>query len=348
MKQLTLVNISEELYDTLLNSFPSQLEYCENIYPLFYGTSNKNKLYFNEEYIIIKQCKFNYIYKVLYGKSFFEEDPTNWKQIKLRVDKSIEKAESIVDGTHCYNYIMDILTSYYSKEEIEDILNTHVEEKNKNYEQYHYKYVITDNNIHKFPNCYKYDITKAHAAAIIALFPKSEKDIMHLLEISKKAKNSGDIAKSKKYKNYVNYFVGALCNHGHRLTYNYIVHNVTRKLFDTYNYTKGMLLYANTDSFTVYQPEKILNPSDKVGDFKLEYKGDIYIYKDDNYWLMQYGNEFVGSSKVITRKYCDFSKGQVVHYTNKRTFICEDDKGKKHYRNEVTDICTEKVNVVEH
>lgn len=346
---LSMINIGEELYDKLLNSFPSQLKYCENIYALFNGTYNKNKLYYDDEYIVIKKCKFNYIYKLLYGKSFYKnESATDWKQVKLRLDLNVERAEAVDDGTHCYNYITDILKKYYTEEEIENILNSHVEEEDDAYSQYHFTYAVINNKINKFSNCYKYDITKAHASAIIHLFPKSKNSILKLLKLSKKYKDEGNMELSNKYKNYVNYYVGALCRHGHRLTYNYIVHNVTRKLLATYNFTKGVLLYANTDSFTVYNPDKILEHSDEIGEFKLEYKGDIYIYQDKNYWLMQYGKDFVGSSKIITRKYCDLSKGIVVHYDNKRTFVCKDSKGKNHYRIEVENICTEKVNVVEH
>ena len=348
MKQLRLILICEELYDKILNTFPSQLQYENNIYEYFHGSEDKNKIYFNEDYIVIKECKLNYVYKLLYGKNLIS-CPTDWKQIKLHLDKSINGAYTLPDGNQCYNYINKKLKKYYSEEEIESILNSHEEGYDENLKQFHYNYPALEDKIHKFGNCYKYDITKAHASEIIHLFPKASKDILNILHESEKAKKQGNLNDCRRFKNYVNLYVGALCRHNHRLTYNYIVHRVTKKVLDAWKYTGGLLLYANTDSFTVFNSNNILDTSNvQIGDFKLEHHGDIYIYRDSNYWIMQYGNEKVGSCKLYVRDKMDLSKGIVCHYDLTRTYICTDYTGKKHYREEISNICTEKVNVVEH
>ena len=347
MKQLRYIEVCEKIYDEILNSFPSQLEYKEDIYNYFYGFDDKNKVYYNEEYLIIKECKFNYIYKKLFGKGFIES-PTDWKQCRLRLNKDIDKAMALPNGTQCYNFITKRLKKFYSDEEIENILNSHEEEYSYEYKQYHYTYPSVEGLVMKFNNCYKYDITKAHASAIISLFPLAKDEIMNLIKIAQKAKQNGDLNTCQRYKNYVNLYVGALCRHGHKGTYYYIVHRVTKKLFDAYAYTGGKMLYANTDSFTVYNPINILEASLEVGEFKLEYTGTIYIYQDVNYWLMEFGNEQVGSCKKYVRNKIKLSEGVVAHYKQNRIYIGKDDKGNKHYRMEIKDICTEKVNVVEH
>ena len=351
-KQLLLINISEELYDKLLNSFPSQLVYCHNIYETFYGTKDKNKLYFNEEYIVIKLCKFNYIYKLLYGYEYTNCE-TDWKQVKLRLDRTVKTAEHIPNGHQCYLYITGLLKKFYTEEEIDNILLSHTEPYNEEYKQYHYTYNSILDDVIKFTDCYKYDITKAHASAIINLFPKAKNVIMNLLKKSALAKKNKDYETANRYKAYVNYYVGYL-NHKnsdgiakYEGTYNYIVQNVTKKIFKALKYTGGQLLYANTDSFTVSKPNNTLTPSTEIGEFKLEYSGDIYIYQDSNYWLMEFGEEKVGSCKIIARKNISLKDGIVAHYKAKRIYICTDNFGKKHYRTEVEEICTEKVNVVE-
>lgn len=348
MKQLKYIEIAEDIYHEILASFPSQIVYKEDIYNYFYGFEDKNKIYYDDnEYIVIKECKFNYIYKKLYGKNFLD-NPTDWKQCRLRLNKEIDGAMSLPNGTQCYNFINKRLKKYYSDEEIEDILNSHEEEYNEEFKQFHYTYPSIEGLILKFKNCYKYDITKAHASAIIALFPKAKPDIIKLLKEAQKFKKQGNLNECQRYKNYVNLYVGALCRHGHRGTYYYIVHSVTKKLIDTYKYTGGKLLYANTDSFTICKPNNILEPSKEVGEFKLEYQGDIYIYQDTNYWLMEYGNEQVGSCKKFVRKHIKLSEGIVAHYTQNRIYIGTDSKDRKHFRLEIKNICTEKVNVVEH
>ena len=347
MRQLKLITISEEIYDKILNSFPSQLQFEDNIYQYFYGSKDKNKIYFNNDYIVIKECKFNYIYKLIFNKNFIN-NPTEWKQIKLKLDKTINDAVCLPDGNQCYIYINKMLKKYYTEEQIENILNSHEEDEDENLKQFHFTYAAMEGVVHKFTNCFKYDITKAHAFEIISLFPLAKDGLIKILKEAENAKKQGNLGEYQRFKNYVNLYVGALCRHGHRKTYNYIVHKVTRKIFTSYGLSGGILLYANTDSYTVCKPKSIINTSREIGDFKLEYHGDIYIYQDNNYWLMEYGNELVGSCKKYVRDNIKLSEGQVVHYKINREYICTDLNNQKHYREEIKDICIEKVNVVEH
>lgn len=346
--QLTMLDIGEELYDEILRTYEANLVLTDNIYEKFYGSSDKIAVYYDDcKWIVMTQHRFDWVYYTLYGEYYFDDGVECWKQIKLRLDRNVDKAIKKISGTVAWNYINGkILSKYYSMNEIDNILSNY--ELDNGLKQFHYQKTLIDNDVHRYTNCQKYDITKAHASMLITMFPKAEKDMLGLLKKSAKYKEQGNYEVAQRYKDYINYYVGALCRHKHRKTYNYIVDAITNKLYKAMDITGGELLYANTDSFTVCDAHDILHTSNNVGEFKLEHNGDIYIHRGDNYWLMQYGDEMVGSSKITTRKYCNLKEGIVVKYKVNRILIGEDNKGKKYYREEVNNLCTEKVNVVEH
>lgn len=344
--QLRRFEVNSLVWDEIQKAYESELEYTDDIYSKFYGYSDKHKIYFNDEYIVMQEYRFNYICKNIYNKDIIEK-PTIWKQIVIRLNEDVDKPLKQITGTKAYEYVMELLLKDYSKEEIENILNAHTAEYDANLKQFHYNYNTPEKNtVYKFNYVYKYDIHKAHASVIMLLFPKSKQRILEVLKKAEKAKKQGKLELAKEYKDYLNLFVGALCINNHRPTYNYIVQYITNKLMNTYNYN-GQLIYANTDSFCVTNPTTILSDSKEFGEFGLEYEGPAYVCRGDNYQIYKFGEDIKGSCRRKIRNLFDFENGIIVHYTQNRHLIGTDKYGAKKFRAELTNICTEKVNVVE-
>ena len=93
----------------------------------------------------------------------------------------------------------------------------------------------------------------------------------------------------------------------------------------------------------VKSPKNILSTSKELGDFKLEYSGNTYFYRDTNYMLYQIGNELKGSCPLKVREQINLKKGEVVHFTNKGV---KDDEGNLLYIDQVN-ITKEKIDIYE-
>ena len=337
MKQLVRYEADSLIINKIYELFPSYLIKDEDIYSKFYGYYNKDIIYYNNEYLIITEVRFNYAVKQVYNTTVIN-NPACWKQVVVRLDDTVNIPNKTITGTYAYNYVMNnILLKKYTTDEVEYILNSHIAEYDSNLKQFHYDYMVDEQNvIYKFKEVYKYDIHKAHASILISLFPKCKDLIIKILNKSKQEKNKGNIAKSREYKAYINYFIGALCNHGHRLTYNYIVQTITKKLLNTYDNLGGQLIYANTDSLCVINPTNIIPDMPEYGEFGLEYKGPAYIVYGNNYVLYKF-DDYVGSCRKVVRDKFDLPNG----------IICNYKVNKIGNRMEIKDLCIEKVNVVE-
>lgn len=345
--QLKRFEVNSILWNEIQKTYESELIYTDNIYDKMYGYPDRHKIYFSDEWMIIQEFRFNYICKKIYNEDIIPE-PTTWKQITLRLNNDVNKPSKLITGTYAYNYIMTLLKKDYNADEIDNILKSHTAEYNDDLKQYHVPYnTPLKNTVIKFNEVYKYDIHKAHASIIMQLFPKSKNRILTILKKAEKAKKAGNIELASNYKQYTNLFVGALCRKGYRETYNYIVQNITKKLFSTIEKVKGQIIYSNTDSFAVVYPENILPDSKEFGEFGLEYHGPVYFCKGDNYNIYKFGNDMKGSCAKIVRDQLDLENGIIAHYTSNRYLIGQDQYGRNKYRTEITNICTEKVNVVE-
>jgi hypothetical protein len=348
--QLRRYNVNTIVWDKILKEYSSELVYTDNIYDKLYGYSDKRKIYLNDEWLIIQEFRFNYICKEIYNKDIIDA-PTIWKQIALRLDDTVDEPIKQITGTYAYNYMITLFKKDYTEQEIEDILNSHVAEYDKSLAQYHKDYnTPLKNTIIKFNHVYKYDIHKAHASVLMTMFPKSKNRILTILRKADRAKAAGNEALAKNYKDYPNLTVGMLARKGYKKTYNYIVQTITKKLLSTIEKVEGLngqTIYSNTDSFAVIYPDNILPDSKEFGEFGLEYEGPAYVCKGDNYTIYKFGDDLKGSCKKIVRDQFDFENGIIVHYKQNRYLIGIDKDNKKHYRTEITDICTEKVNVVE-
>ena len=347
MKQLRRYNVNTTVWDLIMKTYESELVHADNIYEKFYGYQDKHKIYFNDEYLIIQEFRFNYICKLVYNSNYIDK-PTTWKQIVIRLDDTVQNPMKQITGTTAYNKIMELLEKHYTKDEIINILNSYKNEYDDGLKQFHYDYGTPDRNIiYKFNNVYKYDIHKAHASMVIKMFPKAKCQIINLLNKAKRAKKLGKLDEAKIYKDYTNLFVGMLKRKGYEGAYNYIVQTITTKLLETYDLSQGQLIYSNTDSFAVLDPKNILPDSPEFGEFGLEYHGPAYVCKGDNYIVYKFGDDVKGSCRKLVRDKFDFENGIIVHYNQNRYLIGTDQYGRKKFRTEINNICTERVNVVE-
>lgn len=343
MVELKLLELPEKDFNEILNLFPGKVQKVNNIYDYFCGSPGNKKPIFTDgnEWIVCQEYIVDYVSNCIEGC-------TTWKQIRVRKNVTLNKPQKTYNGSYCYNYIMKIVKKYYSEDDIVDIMNKHSYEKTDSSDdkQFHYYYNCKQYEITKLKNCYKYDINGAHAFAVFNLFPKAKEDLQKLYNKKDEYKAKGNIEESNKIKALFNYFVGELCNKGYRNTYNYIIKKVTDVLVQVMKITDGQLVYANTDGFVVSNPKKLLPPSNEIGMFKLEGSGDMYVYKDKNYWLLEYTNskgsvEHVGSCKLEVRKYISLANGDIVHYDNVREYIGKDSRGNDHFTVKVENIIKE-------
>lgn len=337
MTELKLIEVPEEVFNYILENWSSRVEISHSIQKsCFCGTSNKNKIYTdNYEWIVCSEYILNYVSNVLYNKDCIK-GATHWKQVRVR-KQDVEHITQTYNGSYCYNYIMRIVGKYYTKEEIEEIFNTHSREYDAALKQIDRKVHIEFNKIYKFENCYYYDINGAHSYMVMSLFPKAKKDLMALYRKKNYYKKKGDMDGYNKIKALFNYFVGELCNKGYRGTYNYIVQETTKRINAATDELGGIVLYIKTDSIVVSNPVKTLNTSNELGDFKLEGSGTMYWYEEMGYNVLEYQNtkgeyEQKGTCLKQVRHLIQLRNNRVVHYTRKRVYIGEDTKGNKLYK----------------
>ena len=303
MKLLPTYEVRADIFDKILYDLSVHTEYEADLQKWSYGYKNRNTIYYNEEYLICKECVLDYYCDCI-------TDSTSWKQCKLRKVLNAEKpVQKTITGNYAWNYIIRILNKYYTAIEIEEIFNNNEADYSEDYKQFHYNLPLEEDELVKYKNCFKYDINGAHCDAIVNLFPKAYDEFIKLYLKRKEI---------PMYKQLFNFFVGELCRKGHRRTYNWIVQRTTKKLYETMDITKGTLIYANTDGYIVQRPEVEINTSKELFDFKLEYSGDVYVYQSNNYILYQCGDNKTGSCRCDVRDDIDLRVGKVFNYTIQR------------------------------
>ena len=218
--------------------------------------------------------------------------------------------EKGITGGKAWKFMMQLLSKYYpNKDELDECFSKHVRKYNPDLTQWHENRVddFDCNYIFKYENCRKYDINGAYASALIEIFPKAKEAILKLYSERKIRPINKD---------YINYFVGCFCCYGHRGTYNYIVQKIHKQMAQAMSHCDGKLLYANTDGFAITDYKNVLKTSKTLGEFKLEYEGDIYIYTGENYWIMQQANDgkITGNLLHTARKHVNLMEGMVVKY----------------------------------
>ena len=242
------------------------------------------------------------------------EKQDGWKQLLCRIVFDDNNANiAPINGLQAYLGVMKILGKYYTKDEIDLIMNKHSVERDPNNIQVHYTNKdIEQNLIYYYPNCIKYDINGAHHSVLCELFPKASKDFEQLF-INRKL--------CPETKMLINFFVGYLCRVGYRGTYNWIIQRATNLLMKKTELIAldmdAEVLYVNTDGILVSNGIQ-LPTSDKLGDFRLEYKGPACICWGNNYWIYQTKDEIKGSMPLKIRNKVNLFEGKTVEYKSHR------------------------------
>lgn len=295
MKKIYLkrYKVSEDIFNKILLNQKERIKY-DDLDKYKYGYKDKKTIIYNGVDCFI--CR----------EMFVTVKPVDsiWKQVFVILDRGLEKGTFVHDirGNDAWNKMTRLLEKYYSTDEITKIFNTHTHNECK---PMHFNPIKVSNKIKKYSNCYKYDINSAYCSAYITMFPKAAKDILKLYE---------DRHIHPENKQILNYFNGMLKRKGYEGTYYWVVNKTNEKMRGALNKVGGTILYINTDGFIVKDPCNPLIHSMQLGEFKEEYKGDIYVYIDKNYFIIQTGDKFTGNCLLAAREKLNLSKGIVVHY----------------------------------
>lgn len=327
MLRIKSFELSDDIFDKILYDFQSSIKIVDSTNPYIGGYKNKQDIYYDgREYMIIREYILN---------SYCDNIPdcTEWKQCRVRrVENSNSMVTRSVDGQSAWEFMIKLLEHWYTWDEILKVFNTHQAEYDNAYKQFHYTYPTEVGQLIEIHDCYKYDINGAHTDALVEMFPRAKKSIMKMY--LNRHINPG-------YKQLINFFVGMIKHKGYELTYNWIVQRTTKNLFNAMDITGGNMIYANTDGYIINAPDNLLDASKKLGEFKLEYEGTVFIYQDKNYWIIQTGDEIKGSCLKSVRDKIDLRQGKIVHYDRKRVQVAEDEKGQPVFINVAENITEE-------
>ena len=301
---------NEEIFNKIFEI--CKVKYVDNIADYCKPREDKWQVYADantKDVISIQAFDFS-ICSYLCGYGYVKSEP-RWKLVTLKlVQGQKEPYKKTVSGLYAYNYMLKILEKYYSKEEIEEILDSYTDEYSESLKQVH-MFGGLYNTPTRHENCFYYDLNSAYGYELMQVFPRAREAILKLYRERKDKPNN---------KLYLNYFIGFCKRRGKDGFYNHIVQAVSRKIKADMLYTKGQIIYANTDGFIVKAPKNILHVCHEIGEWKLEYQGDIWTYQDKNYccyqWFQDGEKVFKGSVRVKVRENIDLSVGKVVHYDN--------------------------------
>ena len=303
---LNRIKIDSETFNEILESYPKYIEYVDDLSKYFAkGYTNKRIIRVDTQTrtLIIQAYRLR-----------LEQLPSDkdWQQLICVLDDSLDTKNEIrvLPFAKTANAkINKVLSKYYSKKEIERLLSEHSSKKRRKPLHMLVPMAFHDGKIHKFNKCVYYDINGAHTDALCEIFPKASKDLIEL-------HHSG-------FKDYINIYVGDLCNREHRETFDWIVERTRERLESVIKACGGLILYANTDGVILYKPHTKLKTSSEIGQLKAEsIDGVIYTFVCDKdaittpYTIYQYkhpskGNQLKGNARLSLRRDMDLSKGIV-------------------------------------
>jgi len=315
MKMLQTYKLKKTEFTKILRTFSIYTEKVTDLNKYKCGYWNKNTIYYNEDHLICTESHLKYL------NLLSEEYYTDWKQVVIEIDNTAQESYITPDisGSVAKAIIIKNLKKVYSIKAINDILNSYNDAYDYNKKQFH---ILPDRmGLTIYKNCTGYDINGAHNDALREMFPKANNYFTKLFNERKEKPNN---------KKIVNYYVGTLNLHqkddnGEVVytefpgAYNHIVQRTTAKLLKGITEVDGTTLYANTDGFITQNALYELEDSKELGKFKLEMKGDLYTYRDKNYWCIQYINskgevELKGNVVNEVRNQINLFEGKVVHY----------------------------------
>lgn len=350
MTCLKTVQVNDEIFNNILSDFEFKVEIKEDLFNYYTGYyEDRESIYYNgkDEFICL-ECIVN-MYTDLFNSA------SAWKQVRVLRSINTSAAVQTVSGSKAKAYITKVLRDFYTPEEIDQRLRMFEADYDPEYKQQHLNYEFLEgqeSKVVKIAGTYKFDINGAHLDALCEIFPKASAKFLTMYE-KRKVK--------KVFKHYPNLYVGMLAYKSKAMreqgipgvyekTYNWIVQRTTRMLLNAIDSVGGSLIYVNTDGFIVQAPENIICTSKNLGDFKLEFAGNTYVYEDKNYIVYQTGEEpgdecenIKGSCFTAVRPNINLAKGEVVHYDIKAV---KNTAGKILFR-EPANITKEKVNIYE-
>ena len=311
---LRQVTLRTEGFIKILKEFEAYSEKVQSLNAYKAGYRNKKIIYYTEDELVVTEERLHYL-----GLIKKEEAYTYWKQVVVRKDEASlnNYVKPEISGLYSLLTVNKNLFKFYKKDEVRKILESYTTEYDYYLKQVH---ILPDSTgLKVFKDCKGFDINGAHNDALVEMFPKAKEYFTKLFEERKEKPDN---------KKIVNYFVGMLNTKDEKgeakyfpKAYNWIVQRTTKKLMEGIDEVvdEGTVLYANTDGFIVQGTKKELKDSAKLGEFKKELDGDVYYYRDKNYWVIQYintKNEVVLKGNVLNsvRDKIDLFKGKVVHY----------------------------------
>lgn len=299
---LRRIRIDSVTYNELVTKYHKYIEECDDLNPYYLkGYKDKNIIKATENEMIIQGYRLN--------ERYTNDIIPYWMQVVCVCDDSLEykSTNKIIWSSQANKAVNRIIDKYYSNKEKDDLYAKHSISNKPQYLTTYLPTIFEENKIHKFTNCKYYDINKAHTDALCEIFPKCRDELTQLV---------------KEDKLYINMFVGDLCNSGHRNTYNWICQRTYNKIMSYIEESKGLVIYAKTDGFIVWCPNKELETSNEIGQIKQLCKdGVVYAYRhcedDFKYTIYQYddikeGITKKGTAKLKIRNNIDLSKGQIV------------------------------------
>lgn len=316
MKPLKTMTISEEIFNKIIDNIKHVV--VEDLTPYQYGYEKKYLVYTNGKDLICLRGDL-----VILGLLERDYKLDGYYQIYCR--KEVEQEEAII-ANNCISpaqavkKINSIIKKHYTDDEKIEIFHKHENDKST---ILHHTCESVEGVIQIYHDCYYYDANGAYASELIKLFPKCQDDLAYMFEHRHDDNN--------KFKNCFNYYVGCLTQNDKKREYkiahnqdvreiypktrHYIVNNVTESMHKLYKKLKPKyIIYINTDGMIVQTPKNIIPHSREIGEFKIEYHGDVYTYRDKNYIIFQYGDEIKGNLPLELRKHVDLRVGKVVHY----------------------------------
>lgn len=298
--RLAQYRVSAEIFNQILIKNNNRIVIA-NIEDYQYGYSSKKNIIYNGKDELI--CREMYV--------DVKPKEATYRQIIVKKDDSLDSEDYHKEmmGSTAWNRMLKILYKYYTNEELLEIFANNKHEQCK---PMHFNPPKLDDAVYKHTNCYKYDINSAYASAYITLFPKAHDDIMALYL------GRHDNPDNKKI---LNYFNGMLKRRGFAGTYYWVVNRTNEIMNKALDEIGGIKLYINTDGFIVKNPAKLIKHSTELGQFKLEHSGDVYIYVDKNYFIIQAGQELKGNCMCMVRDKFDLPNGKVVHYNKVKKVI---------------------------
>lgn len=327
-KSLLTKGISEDAWNKILSN-ASRKEKVKSIADYTRGYRDRNVIRYTEgtdhDSLVAESY---YVYYVLGEEYDFTQ---GWKQIVCI--KNSEQKESIIDGEVSPRIAVSTVYSeiyrHYSRDEVLDIFKSHEATKVQAEILHHnvlYGAGLQKGVIYKFTDCYYYDINGAYGTKLSELFPKCSDKFKYWFEHRHDHNN--------KFKSYFNHFVGCLTQNKdkmvdgkptreiHPLTRFWIIQQITNQMYYALKHlgfkVKEDCVYLNTDGLIVQHPKHTMEHSKDMGKFKLEHVGDVYMYRTDAGWCMQYGDEIKGMVPMQLRDKIDLRQGKVVEYEIKR------------------------------